>query len=100
MTQFTLSGQLEALYEAISFLQEALNVQPIPHLLRPSSLNNLAIALKKRFDQSGQREDLDEASNVRYVSLDALPSEHPDICTISSNLGTTLLMASLKKQYI
>ena len=56
---FKHTGQITDLEMAISLFRECRALQPPPHLL-PTSYN-LAMALLKRFQQSGKHEDLDEA---------------------------------------
>jgi tetratricopeptide (TPR) repeat protein len=55
------------------------------------SLNNLATALRTRFHQSGQRNDLDDAILFHGEALDELASGHPSFCSSSVNLGLTLM---------
>lgn len=52
---------IPGLDEAVSLQREVLKLVPTPHPDRFMSLNNLASLLITQFEQSGQREDLDEA---------------------------------------
>ena len=47
-------------------------------LHRPSSLNNLAVALNTRVEQTGQIADVDEAVALHGEALELRQEPHPD----------------------
>ena len=61
-----------------------------PHPGRLSLLNNLANALRTRFDQLGQREDLDEAISLHRGALELRTAPHPDRPGSLNNLANAL----------
>ena len=67
-----------------------LELLPAPHPDRSSPLNNLANALRTRFDQSGQREDLDEAISFHREVLELLPALHHIRSCSLNNVATAL----------
>lgn len=59
-TRFNQSGKRNDLDDAISFSREALELQATTPADRASSLENLAVVLSKKFNQSGDSKGLDE----------------------------------------
>jgi hypothetical protein len=66
------AAPISDLETAIYLLREALDRRPAPHPLRSDSLNDLAAALVMRFTQTNQRQDLDEAIQLRFEVLSQL----------------------------
>jgi hypothetical protein len=87
------AGQLEDLDNAISILRAALELRPAPHPDRAVSLYNLAGSLRAKFQHSGYHNDLDDAINAFYESLQVYVSGHPATCQIAADLGSTLMDA-------
>jgi tetratricopeptide (TPR) repeat protein len=63
------------LEDAISLHREVLELEPAPRLDRSSSLNNLAVVLRMRYDRSNQHE---EAISLYREALDLRPAPHPN----------------------
>ena len=72
---------------SISFFRECLALQ---HPNRLPTLNNLAVALNIRFDQAGQREDLDSAISFHREALELRAAHHPDRSGSLNSLGDAL----------
>ncbi|KIM76304.1 hypothetical protein PILCRDRAFT_797811, partial [Piloderma croceum F 1598] len=72
--------------------RDALELFPAGHPDRSGSLNNLAGSLTRRFEQSGEREDLDEAISLHRDALELFPAGHPNQSTSLDNLATSLTM--------
>ncbi|KDR83220.1 hypothetical protein GALMADRAFT_874858 [Galerina marginata CBS 339.88] len=60
------------------------------HPDRSASLNNLANALKARFEQQGASNDLNEAISLHREALLLQPATHPDHSTSLNNLANVL----------
>jgi tetratricopeptide (TPR) repeat protein len=73
--------------------RDTLELLPAAHPNQSGFLHNLALAIQTQFEQSGQREHLDEAIDIYSESIKILPSNHPSICQISTNFGNTLMDA-------
>ena len=58
--------------------REALSLRPPGHSDRSDSLNNLAVDLRSRFEQTGQRQNLEEAIELDREALSLLPPGHSD----------------------
>ena len=52
------------------FHREALELFPAPHPRRPALLNSIAMAISTRFNQSGKRNDLDDAISFSREALE------------------------------
>ena len=57
--------------------RQTLKLQPPSHPGRPDLLSNLALALRTRFGQLNQHEDLEEATLLHREALKLLPASHP-----------------------
>ncbi|KAF9231836.1 CHAT domain-containing protein [Melanogaster broomeanus] len=63
---------------------------PEGHPQHSTSLNNLASALKTRFDQRGDGKDLDEAIDHYQSALQLRPEGHPQHCSSLNNLANAV----------
>ncbi|WP_243407941.1 tetratricopeptide repeat protein, partial [Frankia canadensis] len=54
------------------------------------TLSNLGIALRTRYERTGQVTDLDDAINTGQAAVDTTPTDHPDRAGYLSNLGIAL----------
>jgi len=54
------------------------------------SLNNLGVALQRRYEQTGSMEDLERAIEVLSQATELTSEEHPDYAVIANNLGSGL----------
>ncbi|KIM81373.1 hypothetical protein PILCRDRAFT_821454 [Piloderma croceum F 1598] len=90
VARFDQSARREDLDQAISLYREALELEQT-HSDRSRHLGNLASVLARRFTHTGRREDLDEAVSVSIKSISSLVSGHPLVCSLSANLGRTLM---------
>jgi hypothetical protein len=79
------SNQSENLYTSISLLREGLALLPVHHPNHFPSLDNLATALRTRFDQSGQYEDLDLAISARRDALKQLSAPRHSLLSTCLN---------------
>ncbi|KIM38734.1 hypothetical protein M413DRAFT_420131 [Hebeloma cylindrosporum] len=80
--------QQNDLDESISLHRQALELRP-PHI-QASSLNNLANALKTRYNQGGQQDDLEESISLHRRALELHPPPHPDRASSLTNLASAL----------
>jgi tetratricopeptide (TPR) repeat protein len=71
--------------------REALGLRHEAHPLRSSCLDNLACALQTRFEQSGQRHDLDMAVSLHRDALQLQPTSHPHRSGSLNNLAVALM---------
>ncbi|ETW80194.1 hypothetical protein HETIRDRAFT_428431 [Heterobasidion irregulare TC 32-1] len=62
-----------------------------PHPDRSASLNNLGNAVRKRFEKTGQVEDLEQAISLHRDSLALCPAPHPYRLAYMNNLACALL---------
>ncbi len=67
-----------------------MDLRPPSHPGRSRCLNGLANALLVRFNQAGQRGDLDEAIMLHTEALDLLAPPHPERYSSLTNLANTL----------
>ncbi|GAB7185618.1 CHAT domain-containing protein [Kitasatospora sp. Ki12] len=79
-----------ALEEAIRFGREALEATPVGHVLRWSSLSNLANALLLWRKSSGDRAALEESIRLYREASDLTPLGHKGRGSVLSPLGTAL----------
>ena len=56
----------------------------------PCTLSNLGLALRTRFERTGDRADLDAAIDAGQQAVAASPADHPDRAGYLSNLGNAL----------
>jgi hypothetical protein len=71
--------------------REALVLRPAPrHPDRSISLNNLAVTLPWQFNESGQREHLEEVIQLLREAVDLRPAPHPDRLSSLNNLAVAL----------
>ena len=70
--------------------RQALELYPPPHPNRSSTLNNLALALRSRFEQEGQKNDLDESIYLHRQALELHPPPHPNQSISLNNLAVAL----------
>ncbi|KAG2749869.1 hypothetical protein P692DRAFT_201661222, partial [Suillus brevipes Sb2] len=63
---------------------------PPDHLLRSTSLNNLALSLKDRFAQRGVPSDLNECIELNRAALLLFPPDHSDRSSSLNNLALSL----------
>ena len=75
----------------MSLLREVLELLPATHPSRPISLNTIANTLLVRFEQSGQRDDLDEAMSFHQEALELRPTSYPDRSMSLNNLAGTFV---------
>ncbi|KAF8182822.1 CHAT domain-containing protein [Mycena galopus ATCC 62051] len=83
-------GDAKDIYEAIELHREALALRPPPHPDHGANLNNLAIALKTRFEQHGDSRDIDEAIALYRDCLAFYTSHHPNVHITLDNLADAL----------
>ncbi|KAF9231843.1 CHAT domain-containing protein, partial [Melanogaster broomeanus] len=76
--------------EAIEHHQNALQLRPEGHPQRSYSLDNLANALRTRFQQRGDGTDLDEAIEHHQSALQLRPEGHPQCSSSLNNLAIAL----------
>ncbi|KDR86180.1 hypothetical protein GALMADRAFT_53910 [Galerina marginata CBS 339.88] len=74
---------------AISFLIQALEIWPLTHPRRSTSLMELAYAIEDRFKIDDQEKDLITVISLRRQALESQPS-HPNRWTILTELGNAL----------
>jgi tetratricopeptide (TPR) repeat protein len=87
---FKQSGGIGELEQAVELLYTSLRLQPAPHPLRSTSLNNLALALWTRFEQKGEISDLEESIALHREALVLRPAPHPLRSRSLSNLANAL----------
>ncbi|KAG1827899.1 CHAT domain-containing protein [Suillus variegatus] len=75
---------------AISLYREALTLRPPGHPHRDTTLHNLALALKNRYDKSRVSEDLDEAIDQYRESLWLKRLDNPERHLTLTNLSSAL----------
>jgi hypothetical protein len=71
-------GELADLDEAIELGRQALNLRSPPHSYRGGSFNNLANAVRERFEQRGDPEDIDEAIRLGREAMVVFAPPHPN----------------------
>ncbi|KZP33696.1 hypothetical protein FIBSPDRAFT_773488 [Athelia psychrophila] len=76
--------------ESVAHCRSALKRHPLGHPNRSTSLDNLANALKARFDHTGQMADLEEAVIHHRSGLELRPPGHPNRVVSLNNLAAAL----------
>ena len=84
-------ADLSPLDAGIGNLRDALRLSPPGHAQRAMFLTNLGALLLSRFEQTGERDVLDEAVRVSGDATTAAPPEHADRGRHLSNLGVALV---------
>ncbi|KAJ6632323.1 CHAT domain-containing protein [Mycena sp. CBHHK59/15] len=77
--------------EAIQLYREALALHPSSHPDHGKCLNNLANAVKTRFDQRGDQQDIDEATELHREALAHHPSPHANHRHSLNSLASAIL---------
>ena len=72
------SPQRVEVKRAVRLFRDGLEPPPVHHPLRLSACSSVADALYTHFQQSGEREDLDEAISLHRHVLELRPAGHPD----------------------
>ncbi|MBY8840424.1 CHAT domain-containing protein [Streptomyces sp. SP2-10] len=83
-------GDMEALEEAITYAQEAVESTPDGHGSRAGLMSNLAAMLRARFLSEGDYADLDRAIRLLRTAVARLPAGHTKRPALLSNLGNAL----------
>ncbi|KAG6331333.1 hypothetical protein ID866_7754 [Astraeus odoratus] len=83
-------GALGDLEEAISHIQQALELHPIGHHYRSSSLMHLGICIQSRYGSQGAWGDLEEAISLHKQALGLYPNGHPNRSTSLDNLANCM----------
>ena len=81
---------MDDLAEEITFRRKAIPFYPAGHPKRCINLNNLALALRSRFNALGEVEDLQNAVTYIREALPSCPAENPNHPTVLHNLGLIL----------
>ena len=89
-------GASDDLDEAISLHRLALDLRPIGHLYRPSSLRELAICHWKRFTQQNEISDLNEVVSLNRATLELCPPSHSGRANALHTLGYYLKIRFVK----
>jgi len=76
--------------EGICLRRIVLELCQLGHQLRPAALDMLSSALKSRFIQRGNIDDLDEGIQFHREAVSLHPEEHPDRDTYLNNLALSL----------
>ena len=79
------------LSEAITLWGRIVNDAPADAAHAAMWLSNLGVALRARFERTGEVADLESAIEAGRAAVDALPPDHPDRAAATSDLGGTLL---------
>src|SRR5208282_6729094 len=80
---------IHALNEAIAKFEEAA-ASATDNIKYSECLNNIGVALQRRYEQGGLVEDLDRAIRVLYQAIKEMPDDHPYYSAILNNLGSAL----------
>ena len=88
--RFRHNGNLNDLKESIEYHQQALELLPVPHPNRSSSINNLAFALVTQFEQMGDLNDLERSIEYFQQALELTPASHPNQSESFDNLASAL----------
>ena len=75
----------------ITYHRETLTLRPPGHPDRSSSLNNLALAVYTRYEQSGRIEDLEDVITYHREALSLRPPGNPDRSSSLNNLALAVL---------
>jgi len=89
LEKFQRLGNLADISEAISVLQQAVQLSASGNSDGLTSLNNLGVALQSRFACMGDLSDLTEAISAQQRAVQLTPDGHPDMPLRLSNLGTS-----------
>ncbi|KAG2094849.1 CHAT domain-containing protein [Suillus discolor] len=81
----------DASHEGIQLRRVVLELCPMSHRLRPRTLDELAQAVKARFDQHGSIDDLDASIQLRRETVSLTPEGHADRDTYLNNLARSLM---------
>ncbi|KAF8193024.1 tetratricopeptide repeat-containing protein [Pholiota molesta] len=84
------SRNIQSLDEVISIFRRTLLLLPTPHPDRSMLLNNLATALRSRFQHRGVPTDLDQSISFHQEALLLHPVPHPDRSMSLNNLALAL----------
>ncbi|KAG1861181.1 CHAT domain-containing protein [Suillus subalutaceus] len=84
------NNDINDINKAISLFREALTLRPPGHPRRDTTLNNLAFALKTRYDDLQTSDDLDEAIDLFRESLRLIQPDDPMRHRNLYNLGSAL----------
>lgn len=87
---YRLTGDLDALNEAIVLGQEAVRRRPPGRLDRSGMMSSLALRLRERFARSGDVADLDDATALERGALDLIPADAPRRAQALANLAGSL----------
>ncbi|KAG1827878.1 CHAT domain-containing protein [Suillus variegatus] len=77
--------------EGICLRRVVLELCPLGHRLRPRTLDELARAVKARFDQYGSIDDLDTSIQLGRETVSLCPSGHADRDSYLNNLAHSLM---------
>ncbi|KAG1850075.1 CHAT domain-containing protein [Suillus tomentosus] len=77
--------------EGIHLRRVVLELCPLGHRLRPRTLDELARAVKARFDQHGSVDDLDTSIQLGRETVSLSPEGHADRDTYLNNLAHSLM---------
>ena len=64
---------MDDLVRAIATIVLAIELTPVDHPDHATCLNNLGIALRKRFERTGSMEDLDRAITTSEQAMESIP---------------------------
>jgi hypothetical protein len=87
---WSVEGLILHLQSCIEIRRKVLDLHPPGHPERSMSLNNLAVALRIRYEQTGGMADLDRAISLHEEALNLRPPGHPDRSRSLNNLATAL----------
>ncbi|KAF6749071.1 CHAT domain-containing protein [Ephemerocybe angulata] len=87
LSTFEKTGELSALADATTMLQQAVNLTPGGHPNLPSYLNNLGVVFTCRFERMGKLQDIFYAIAVQQRAVDLTPIGHARLPDRLNNLG-------------
>ena len=84
-------GELDDLQTAIPIIKKAIAVTLAAdeHAHLPGQLNNLGISFRRRFERTGDLDDISEAVQSQQCAVQLTPEEHPNLPALVYNLGTS-----------
>ncbi|KAF6745124.1 CHAT domain-containing protein [Ephemerocybe angulata] len=85
------TGKLSDLTEAVSMLQQAVDIAPHNHPWMPRLLSNLVISLNCRFERTGVLSDITESISAQQRAVDLTPEGHVDLPGFLYNLGNSFM---------
>jgi len=88
---FERAGGLEDISEAISILQQVVQLSPNGHPDVPGTLDNLGISFHARFACMGDLSDLSDAISAHQRAVQPTPEGHPEMPGVLNNLGNSFL---------